>query len=312
MPSPEPNAEIVIPAPSAEKTQEWILALAAAGFDYRLSLTDSGWIIHLPVTHAADAQREIDAYEADNRGWPPRPLPEPPAPPSTPASWSPVWVAGLLIAFYAWLGPYSAGNHILRTAAMDPESVNAGQLWRLATALTIHADAAHLVANLCSLLLLGHAACRLLGSGVAWMAILAASIMANGVEAKLFPHGSVSVGASTAAFAALGLLAAHRATELGFRWNFARPVAGRIALPVGAGIALLAILGTGPGTDFAAHALGLLGGAILGAGAAILHRLAHAPSAPGTVLPDWCQHALELAALALLMTAWRAALSTAG
>jgi len=66
------------------------------------------------------------------------------------------------------------------------------------------------------------------------------------------------VGASTAVFGALGSLAAlprHRRRP----W-----------IPLGAGLALLAFLGTSKRADFAGHLFGFVAGVLLGAGVSLL------------------------------------------
>lgn len=299
-----PNAEVPIVPPSDAKAGEWVTALCAAGFDFRLDHDADGWTIFLPADTAPAAREELNAFEADNRNWPPVAAPVPPPPPSTPASWSPAWVGGFLIAFYAWLGPYAATSPILQAAAMDAEAVQAGQWWRIVTALLVHADVGHLMGNVCCLLLLGRVACALFGSGLAWLLILGAGIAGNALEAWVFPGMRLAVGASTAGFGALGLLVAHRAVQRARHWHYAAPALREFGLPVIAGLMMLAILGSGPRSDLAAHALGMFSGACFGTalGATAIPRL-----------PAWCQRALELLTLAIVMLAWRAAFTgTAG
>ena len=105
----------------------------------------------------------------------------------------------------------------------------------------------------------------------------------------------MAVGASTATFGALGILAA-------LRQRSASPV-GRVRgrrwiVPV-TSVLLLAMLGTGPGTDVIAHALGLVVGAALGLVATIVRRPVAAP----------IQRALVAAVALAILGCWCAALA---
>jgi len=108
------------------------------------------------------------------------------------------------------------------------------------------------------------------------------------------PAGRLSLGASTAVFAALGALAVHR-------WPAATRRA-RVGLRGGsivAALVLLALLGTGDQhTDIAAHALGFASGALL---ALPLRRWPPPPGRP--------QHLAAGLALLIIAASWGAALA---
>jgi len=91
----------------------------------------------------------------------------------------------------------------------DAELIRHGEWWRAVTALTPHIDAPHLVANLAAGAWFGYLAGRRLGPGSAWFLAVLTTAAANGLEALFGPVPRRSVGASTAVFAVLGLLAAH-------------------------------------------------------------------------------------------------------
>jgi len=112
-------------------------------------------------------------------------------------------------------------------------------------------------------------------------------------------HGSI--GASTAVFAALGILAA-------LTWRRQMPVRRpgvRRWLPLGAGVMLLFYLGTGgERTDVVAHLAGFVAG--IGAGAAIAQLGARLPRGPAA------QRTYGMAALLLPAIAWTVALHLRG
>src|SRR5690606_29475617 len=131
--------------------------------------------------------------------------------------------------------------------------IRSGEWWRAVTALTLHVDAPHLVANLVAGSWFGYLAGRRLGPGHAWAATVAMATAANLLEGYLGPVLHRSVGASTAVFAALGLIAAHA-------WRERYPLRARWAVrwaPLVGGVLLLGWLGTeGEHTDVIAHVLG--------------------------------------------------------
>lgn len=159
-----------------------------------------------------------------------------------------------------WLrDPYAIG-------VLDPGRIRSGEWWRAVTALTLHWDMAHLLGNLGAGVLLGHAAAQIWGNARAWLLVLMTAVAANLLEAQL-GSGYVSAGASTAVFAALGLVSA-------WSWRTRRRYAHnamRRWVPLMAGIAVLALFGAGDAeptgndhTNVLSHALGFAMGAIAG------------------------------------------------
>lgn len=285
------------------RTLEWITVLSAAGLEYRLERPADGWKIYVPVQQWESAAREIAAYEEDRRSWPAfvtqrnRPVQPPPL------HLSPFWVVGLLVAIYVWLGPYDHAHPVLRSAAVDAEAVLAGEWWRVVTGLTVHADVDHLLGNIVSLLGFGYAVCVCFGAGLAWALMLAAGVGGNVLVCLLSDGRSLSVGASTACFGALGILCSRQALRNRPRYRTGRSIWDRTWLPLGAGLALLSLLGTGPRSDLAAHAYGMFCG--MGLGLFSMNKTLQTFS-PGV------QRAWQLVTLLAVLMAWRAALSAAG
>src|SRR5690606_13555151 len=108
---------------------------------------------------------------------------------------------------------------------------------------------------------LGYLASRILGNGIAWGLIVLSAAAGNLLDAILLPVDHRSIGASTAVFAALGLLAAHgwrSQDRSGMRWT-------RRFGPLIAGVALLGFTGSGgERTDVAAHLGGFACGVLAG------------------------------------------------
>jgi membrane associated rhomboid family serine protease len=143
----------------------------------------------------------------------------------------------------------------------DAERILLGELWRTVTALSLHADLPHVLANaLFGALFLG-AVCGALGAGVGCALVLLSGAGGNLLNALFQSSHHVSVGASTAVFGAVGLLSGLAVARRRRQQSQRR----HAWLPIGAGLAILAMLGTtGARTDLWAHLFGLLAGGVLG------------------------------------------------
>jgi membrane associated rhomboid family serine protease len=113
------------------------------------------------------------------------------------------------------------------------------------------------------------------------------------------------VGASTATFAALGLVVGLQVVR---RWRGGGTIRRRAWVAAGAGLALLAMLGMGAKADVFAHAFGLGVGALLGVGAGLVDRPKETPVSP-TVTARIGNGLLALAAAAAVVGAWARALA---
>jgi rhomboid protease GluP len=206
-------------------------------------------------------------------------------------------MAALLLVVYRLAGARGAHGPWFRAGSADAARILDGETWRTVTALTLHADLSHLVGNVAAGTFLATAVCRTVGPGVgAWLLLLSGAI-GNAVTAAVTREPHDAVGASTAVLGAVGVL-----SGLGVvRARRAAGIRGRSWVPFGAGLALLALLGSGKGTDLTSHLFGFLAGAVLGAMAA-----------PLPALPRWLQYALALGALAALGESWVLALAATG
>src|SRR4030095_4561825 len=196
---------------------------------------------------------ERDPFD-DQESWDGEPLEdefdaEPEAPPPEPADHGGGKLAGLVMAAllvlaYAWTGPRAEGGVAFRAGGADADRILSGELWRSVTALTLHADLSHLVANATAGAFLATAVCRTLGGGLGASLIVVAGAVGNLLNAALNGSPHVSVGASTAVLGAVGLL-----SGLAFaRTRRARRRRRRAWLPLAAGLALLGLLGAAPHT----------------------------------------------------------------
>jgi rhomboid protease GluP len=243
--------------------------LGAVNIPARIDGGPTRFVVQVPHRFVAFAAHHLWQYEQELRR---RPVVVPPER-RMPHAWigSALYVA--LMAFVSlavvrgWWGP----DAFMR-GALNPEAIRAGEWWRAVTALTLHLDIVHLVMNLGAGAGIGFVASRQLGSGHAWLLTLLAAASANLLEGMLGAASHLSVGASTAVFAALGLVSAHAWQSRG---SYALSWARRAA-PLVAGIVLLGLLGSGGPvdegaehtTDLVAHVLGFVAGLALGVAAA--------------------------------------------
>ena len=152
----------------------------------------------------------------------------------------------------------------------------AGEWWRTITALTLHRDLSHFMANLGFGLLFAAFLQPRLGGGMTWLGIVLSGALGNFVNAWFYKSSlHSSIGASTAVFGGLGLL---MAWEFIARWRVPHTRHWwQLVVPLGGGLALLAFLGSsdeaaGDRTDYMAHFWGFACGTLLGAFVALMRR----------------------------------------
>lgn len=273
---------------------EWALVLAAEGVASRVRPQGDGFALCVPQALAARAAEALARYDAEN---PPGPAaPEPREPPSPAAlQLALLAVAALLLFFRLVTGPRDPAQRWFARGSADAERILSGEPWRAVTALTLHADPAHVLSNALAGAVFFTAVFQELGPGLGLCVVLVAGAAGNLVNAALRGSGHVAVGASTAVFAAVGVL-----SGLGIARRRRPGTRGRRGwLPFAAGLGLLAMLGTGERSDLWAHLFGFAAGALAGLGVALA--LKRRPRAPAQAL-------LAAAAAAAILACWRLAL----
>lgn len=272
------------------------LVLTSLDIPCELVSADARFVLVVPPEFAERARFEIWQYEQENRQRRPRQRPS-----VTVHEFhnglTGVFGYVLVLCLAGWLAGRSAfGFDWLARGRVDGELIRAGEWWRLFTALTLHGGVGHLLGNIGFGALFGGLAGRLVGSGIAWVCIVLAAGAGNALNTLLLESAHRSIGASTAVFAALGLLA-------GFVWRGRLMAQDRWPYrlgPVIGGIALLAYTGTGDAqTDIGAHLAGFLCG--FAAGIALTFADRHLGGARQQVI-------CGTIAAVLILAAWAAAL----
>jgi membrane associated rhomboid family serine protease len=281
-----------------QRAAELGLVLMALGIEHQRLPGGVGWEIWVATANAAQASGELAQYLTENK----RPVGQRQVEEVGGALPGVVAYAVTLLVVFVCLHQSVFYLDWFGAGRLEAGPVVRGEWWRTVTALTVHVDLDHLGGNLVFGAFFGYFVGRYLGRGVGWLAILAAGTLANALNAVVQSPLHRSIGASTAVFAALGLLTAYT-----WRRGFLRetPWRGRIA-PIIAGIGLLAFTGTaGENTDLTAHLFGFIAG--FGAGLA-LARWARI---------EWLRSRRRQAvcagiAVAAVVTAWGWALLAAG
>lgn len=242
-----------------EEADLYALVLIAKGISSTITADARGYNVLVEPKDAIQASYEITAYEAENQRRPARRLAQKLAPPHLGL----VLAYGVvLVFFFGAVGRKAFSTNWLDIGAAQTGLIRAGEWWRVVTALFLHGDGGHLLNNLAFgavfLLLLS----QVLGPGMTALSVLLAGIFGNVLNAMVRMPDHTSIGASTAVFGAVGLLAALKQDwRSGHAFSTLRDWA-----PLAGGVMLLAFLGFSEGqTDILAHVFGFLAGICLGA-----------------------------------------------
>lgn len=247
-------------------------ATTAAGFDHGivalaidapfwLMPADGGFRLLVRPEDASRVREQIAWFDEESAGWPPRPVIAPPAARPVDLFTPLLWLTGVVGSF--WIQGRSPGW--TAAGAMDARAVfEGGEVWRAFTALFLHADVGHLVSNALSGLFVFSAVVTTWGRWRGWLLLAGVAVAGNLAAAAAHVGGEYrSLGASTAVFAALGLLTG-RAVRVVIgvrhphRWR-------TVFVPVAAGVAVLGLYGAGEQrVDVVAHATGFAAGLGLG------------------------------------------------
>lgn len=277
--------------------------LAAVGVPYRVERADTGdLLVVVPAGNEAQALRALDANDrelAEGRA-------VAPAVPDRGTNALGIVMGMLLTGFQFITGVWESrpAGSWFAVGVADAARIRGGEWWRAVTAMTLHADLMHLFGNVAASLIFVGAAGRWLGPGVAAALILLAGTGANLLTAVVEKQDHLSVGASTATFAALGLVVGLQVVR---RWRGGGAIRRRAWVAAGAGLALLAMLGVGARADVFAHAFGLGLGTVCGIAAGVLDppRVAAGVAPPRASLTmRVVQAALALGTLGAVALAW--------
>ncbi len=232
------------------------MVLTALSIPGHIQQEEGVYCLYVPVEQFAIAQREIGAYLDENPETPPPPPPEP---------GQPAIAAAILFAAILWLCAWVfewVALDIYTLGRVDAFAVAHGEVGRLVTALFLHADLGHILANSVFGGAAAYFVARTIGSAASLSAAVLLGALGNALNViSRFGAQHLSIGASTSVFALLGVLGVFgwlARTQPQYRWLT------RLS-PLLAAIALLGFTGTGgERTDLGAHFWGFIAGAIAG------------------------------------------------
>ena len=275
-----------------QQADEWLLVLVSQGLSPTLSRVAHHYVVAVPFEESERALAALSFFDLEN-------ISSPPEVPRVPAStWG--WTVALgVTAAWLWFFVVTGDRHPdvawFSRGSADAKLILGGELWRIVTALTLHAGIGHVVGNaLFGTLFLG-AVFRILGPGLGGLMVLLAGSAGNLATALFYGSFHSSVGASTAIFGAIGLLGGHEVVARR-REGKRKP---QVWAPAAAGLGLLAMIGMSERADLIAHLMGLVAGGVFGLGQAIA--LSRRPGVAG----QWMLGGISVA---VILSCWDAAL----
>ncbi len=252
--APRPGFELIRVRERREDVDQLALVLVAVGMKALVGPAEGGFGVFVEEEDVARARAELAAYDAENaRSAPPVPRNE-----EKPRFEAAMVYWAVLLFFFAAQRNGAFSVDWLRAGAAQAGLMGEGEWWRAVTALTLHVSSTHLLGNLVFGTFFSLQLARITGSGLAWLAMLIAGTAGNVINAVVQSPNHTSIGASTALFAGIGMLAALRQSE-----KTGKTVAKtmRAWAPLAGGFMLLAFLGfSGERTDIFAHIFGFAAG----------------------------------------------------
>src|SRR5262249_7741419 len=242
-----------IAARSERQAMDWSLVLVSQGIESTIehSLEEGVWGLLVEPKDYSAAVSAIRQYVLENRqrGW------------QKELKWtgllfdvrSVVWAVALL-TFYALDNAFD-----LKTpGVMNSTAVRAGEWWRLFTAIMLHADVAHLSANVATGILILGLAMGFYGVELALLAAYLAGVGGNLAGLMIYSQPHRGLGASGMVMGGLGLLTMQSL----FLWRESRSTVEFLKRGVMAGVLLLVLLGLNPASDVLAHVGGFVCGCV--------------------------------------------------
>ena len=249
--------QILLDSLTKEQADTFGLVLLSSGIRHETRQGGNGWALWVAEDATESAEMLLKAYLNENKDF--KTSKETPLM-AYRKTWSGAWGVFVLLVWHVAITLGHDAGTFHRVYGSSARHVVSGEWYRSVTALLLHADSLHLAGNLVGMAVFATAVCSITGWGVGWLLIMASGISGNLINAYVYGYGHSSIGASTAVFGALGLLSSYQ-----FLKKIKTPGTKFQALmPLGAGLALLAFLGSSSHTDIMAHLFGFLSGVLLG------------------------------------------------
>lgn len=231
---------------NADQARTYSLVLASAGILHTMHAKGQHWCIDVAMRDRRQAIRTMSLYLIENT------LADQEEVPSVPRwvhSSSAVFAAALLFVVQWAIVSDTHRDALFKALGADAHRILQGEIYRCVTALLLHSGWPHLLSNGIAILVFGTFVVSIYGWGVGWLLIVLSGAQGNLIAALWYQDHHLAVGASTAVFAAVGICA-----STSFWWRRNHPKHRiRAWIPLAAGLALVAWLGTAPHSDIVAH-----------------------------------------------------------
>jgi len=241
-----------------EEAETYALVLSSSGIRSLLRNEGSQWLLLVNQSDLDRARSEVQGYTEENV-----------RPPDGAGSvgveyrktYCGVWIAVILLLAHIAIVMLPGKEVVVLDYGSATSRIQRGELFRSVTSLMIHKDVLHLAGSMLSISIFGTAVCNITGWGVGCLLLLLCGAAGNITNGVLRSSEHITIGASTAVFGAIGI-----GVGLQFLEKFRSKGGLRKAfLPLGGGLALLAMLGTGGDhVDLMGHLLGFVWGGATG------------------------------------------------
>ncbi|MBI5186981.1 MAG: rhomboid family intramembrane serine protease [Nitrospinae bacterium] len=248
------EGRLAVEVRSAREARDYELLFLSRKIPFSLEKGPPVWTLVIPEAFAGKAQKEIGLFQKEN---PRRRYPHKKGVHDVCRFPYVNEIVLLCLALFHWIaaGPGASPSWVEKGRA-SASDILSGEWTRSVTALTLHGDYTHLIGNLAALWLFVNEEGYYVGSGMAWLLVLLSGSLGNMMSACFYGGNHFSIGASTSVFGAVGILGGMKAVK-GFHelqsWK-------RKIIPIGAALALLAMLGADPESDVMSHLFGLIAG----------------------------------------------------
>ena len=182
-----------------QESRDRALVLTAMDIEHELERGWVGWRIAVPLHEESRAQEQWRLYDLENtlaRSSVARSGGADIVREGAAASTA-CWVV-LLIARYVLQSRHAFGIDWVGLGRLDVGAIRSGEWWRAITALTLHVDAPHLIANIGFGAVFGTLLGRAIGGGLAWFTILIGGTVGNLMNVAVQRPEHTAIGASTA------------------------------------------------------------------------------------------------------------------
>ena len=166
------DLRVVYESRNRRRCADRALVLSSVHIPYQLIDDGMSCALVVPAADSARAAQELQLYDEENPPVVARPRKSIVYQDAVPG----VVGYALVVCLVAGMAGFSFfASDWLAAGRVDGTLIRGGEWWRTITALTLHADLRHLLGNLAFGIFFGIFAGRLLGSGVAWLAVTVAA-----------------------------------------------------------------------------------------------------------------------------------------